>query len=160
MIPVGVRHKSGLAGGAFIFGHVYVVLLPTYISGEGKTMETIEQLESKRQKILQELGELRAIRRGTISQQFVDTIDKEGRPKRRGPYFLHTYKDKGKTISRRLTSTRQVERCQAQIEAYRRYEQLTTQLLEIGEQISNLTLSGEVEKKTSRCISKSSKTPK
>jgi hypothetical protein len=123
-------------------------------------METIEQLESQRQKILQELGALRAIRRGTISQQFVDTIDKDGTKKRRGPYALYTYKEKGKTVSRRLTTPRQVELCQAQIEAYRRYEQLTTQLLEIGEQISNLTLSGEVEQKTSRCLSKSSKTPK
>lgn len=123
-------------------------------------MKTIEQLETERQSILKELGELSEIRRGTISQQFVESIGKDGTKKRRGPYFLYTYKEKGKTVSRRLTSSQQVEMCQGQIQAYHNFQELTTRLLEVGEQISNMTLSGEAEKKTSPCKSKSRKMPR
>lgn len=123
-------------------------------------MTPMEKLETQRQRLLKELAELGAIRRGSISEQFVESRGRDGVKKRRGPYFVYTYKEKGKTISRRLTSPEQVSLCQRQIEAFRRFQELTAQLLQIGEQASNLALEGEAVKKTSRSRSKSKKTPK
>ena len=123
-------------------------------------MTSMNKLESQRQRILEELAELGEMRRGSVSEQFVESAGRDGAKKRRGPYFVYTYKEKGKTISRRLTSPEQVVLCQKQIQAFRRFQELTTQLLQLGEQASNLALAGEGVKKTSRSRSKSKKTRK
>lgn len=123
-------------------------------------MTPMEKLETQRQRLLKELAELGPIRRGSISEQFVESRGRDGVKKWRGPYFVYTYKEKGKTVSRRLASPEQVNLCQRQIDAFRRFQELTAQLLLIGEQASNLALEGEEVKKTSRSRSKSKKTPK
>ena len=123
-------------------------------------MTSMNKLEIQRQRILEELADLGEMRRGSISEQFVETTGRDGAKKRRGPYFVYTYKEKGKTISRRLTNPEQVALCQKQIQAFRRFQELTAELLQIGEQASNLALAGEDVKKTSRSRSKSRKTPK
>jgi len=120
-------------------------------------MEAMEKLETMRQSILEELASLAEMRRGSICEQFVESTGRDGSRKRRGPYYVYTYKEKGRTVSRRLTSPAQVALCQKQIEAFRRYQELTNQLLVIGEQISDQALSGEGVKKTSESRSKSKK---
>ena len=68
---------------------------------------------------------------------------KDGRKVQRGPYFLYSRKEKGRTISRRLKDPEEVARCREQIEAFRHFRELTAKLVEIGEQISDLALGGE-----------------
>jgi len=123
-------------------------------------MTPMEKLETQRQRLLKELAEVGPMRRGSISEQFVEGMGRNGVKKQRGPYFVYTYKEKGKTVSRRLTSPEQIALCQRQIQAFRRFQELTAQLLQVGEQASNLALEGEAVKKTSRSRSKSKKTPK
>lgn len=123
-------------------------------------MTPMEKLETQRQRLLKELAELGPMRRGSVSEQFVESRGRDGVKKRRGPYFVYTHKEKGKTVSRRLTSPEQVSLCQRQIDAFRRFQELTAQLLQVGEQASNLALEGEEVKKTSRSRSQSKKTPK
>ena len=123
-------------------------------------MTPMEKLETQRQRLLKELADLGPMRRGSISEQFVESRGRDGVKKQRGPYFVYTYKEKGKTVSRRLTGPEQVALCQRQIQAFRRFQELTAELLQIGEQASNLALAGEEVKKTSRSRSKSKKTPK
>jgi len=125
---------------------------------EGRIMASMEKLEGQRRSILEELADLGEMRRGSICEQFVETTGRDGSKRRRGPYYVYTYKEKGKTVSRRLTSPEQVALCRKQIQAFRRYQELTAQLLEIGEQISDLALSGEGVKKTSLSRSKSKRT--
>jgi hypothetical protein len=100
------------------------------------------------------------MRRGSVVEQFVETVRKDGSKSRRGPYYLHSYKEKGKTISRRLPDRNEVARYRAQIQAFRRFQEVTSRLLEIGEQISELLMAQDGVKKTSRRKSKSSKTRK
>lgn len=123
-------------------------------------MPSMENLVGRRLRVLEELAGLGEMRRGCICEQFVETTGRDGRKKRRGPYYVYTYKEKGKTVSRRLTNPGQVALCRKQIQAFRRYQELTGQLLEIGEQISDLTLAGEALKKTSPSSWQSRKTPK
>jgi len=121
---------------------------------------SMETLEAQRLGLLKQLAALGPMRRGSISEQIVETLGRDGRQKQRGPYFVYTYKEKGKTISRRLTSPEQVALCRTQIQAFRRFQELSAQLLQVGEQAGNLALAGEGLKKTSRSSSKSKKTPK
>lgn len=123
-------------------------------------MTTIEHLKLQRERILAELTQLQEIRRGSVVEQYVESTRPDGSKARRGPYFLYSYKEKGRTVSRRLTDREQVTRCRAQIHSFRRFQELTTQLLEIGQRISDLVLAQEGVKKTSKPKFKSRKTPK
>ena len=121
---------------------------------------SMDQLELQRQRILKEIAGLREMRRGSICEQFVESTGRDGSKKRLGPYYVYTYKDHGKTISRRLTNPTEVALCQKQIDAFRQFQELTAELLRVGEQAGNLALDGEELKKTSRSRSKSRKMPK
>lgn len=122
-------------------------------------MGHMNELDSQRQRILAELAELGEMRRGSICEQFVESVGRNGVKKSLGPYFVYSYKEKGKTNSRRLRPD-QVVLYRKQIDAFRRFQALTSELLRIGEQAGNLALAGEAEKKTSRSRSKSRKRPK
>jgi hypothetical protein len=123
-------------------------------------MATMEELRRERKRILGELARLEEMRRGSVVEQFVETTRKDGSKSRRGPYPLYSYKKKGKTISRRLLDRTQAARYRTQIQAFRRFQKLTSRLLAIGEQISELLVAEEGVKKTSLRKSISSKTPK
>jgi hypothetical protein len=123
-------------------------------------MNRLEALKARRQEILEELAKLHEIRRGSITEQYVETTRKDGTPKRRGPYPLYTFKEKGKTISRRLTDRDLVPVYRSQIEKFRRFQDLTAELLVIGEEISDLVVSEQDVKKTSKPKSRSKKMPR
>jgi hypothetical protein len=120
----------------------------------------MEELRLERKQILEELAQLEEIRRGSVVEQFVERTRKDGTRSRRGPYFLYSYKEKGKTISRRVPDRNQVARYRHQIQGFRRFQELTSRLLEIGEQISQLLLREQGVKKTFTKKCRSSKTPK
>ena len=96
---------------------------------------TIRQLQARRTEILKELMGLDQMRRGSITQQVVESTDRKGERIRRGPYPLYSYKEKGRTISRRLKTEKEVETYRAQIENFRRFETLTRELRELGEKM-------------------------
>ena len=91
-------------------------------------MSSYEQIQQQRQQILTELAHLDQIRRGSITQQMVETVGRDGVRYQRGPYSLYTFKEAGQTISRRLTDPKQVSLYQHQIDQGRRFQELTAQL--------------------------------
>jgi hypothetical protein len=99
-------------------------------------MDTVRQLEQRRERILEQLREIRSMHRGTVNQQYLKVPQKgRGEPALRGPYYVLSRAEGGKTVSRRLTSPQQVEQARADIAAHRRfvglcreYEQLTERL--------------------------------
>lgn len=101
-------------------------------------MATAEQVRSRRKGVLEELGSLEHIRRGSVVEQYVEDVHKDGSPVRRGPYMLFSYKEKGKTISRRLKSSHQAEVCRRQIKGFRRFQELVNELVGLGEQLCEI----------------------
>jgi hypothetical protein len=118
---------------------------------------TLHDLLERRTRILEELAGLVQLRRGSITEQMVEFVDAQGRKGQRGPYPLLTFKEKGRTVSQRLHGAHEVAQCRQQIENFRRFEQLTLELREVGEQLCE-TEGLSVEKKRRR--SPSSKTRK
>jgi len=118
---------------------------------------TLHDLLERRSRILEELAGLVQLRRGSITEQMVEFVDAQGRKGRRGPYPLLTYKDKGRTVSRRLHGAQTVANCRQQIENFRLFDRLTQELREVGEQLCE-TEDLSVEKKRRR--SPSNKTRK
>jgi hypothetical protein len=113
-------------------------------------MNRIEQLKARRRELVAELARLEEVRRGSVVEQFVDAVLKDGRKVRRGPYVLYSFKEKGKTVSRRVRSREEVAMYRRQIEGFRRLRRVMAELVAIGEELSDrgLSVGDEAVKKT------------
>lgn len=113
-------------------------------------MATAEQVRSRRKEILEELGSLEHIRRGSVIEQYVEDTHKDGSSVRRGPYMLYSYKEKNKTISRRLKDSEEAEVYREQIKGFRRFQEIVTELVSLGEHLCEIegSLPSELKKTT------------
>jgi len=111
---------------------------------------SLTQVRKRRKELVGELAAIEQMRRGSLFPQIFEATRKDGTQVRRGPYTLYTCKEKGKTVSRRITDPEQVRRYQEQIDAFRRFEALASELVRIGEKIGDLVLSDEEELKKKR----------
>lgn len=102
-------------------------------------MSTFQSLQNQRDQIVEQIGQLGPMRKGSITSQCFNSTRKDGSPVQRGPYPLYTCKRNGRTHSRRIASP-QVPDYQAQIEHYRQFESLLAQLVEVSEQMADLAL--------------------
>jgi len=112
--------------------------------------EPLARVRKRRKELLEELAGIEQMRRGSLCPQVFEATRKDGSKVYRGPYVVYTYKEKGKTVSRRVTHPDHLPRYQEQIEAFRRFEVLAGELVRVGEKISDLTLSDEEELKKKR----------
>jgi hypothetical protein len=112
--------------------------------------ESLRRVRQRRKELLTELAALEQMRRGSLTPQYFEATRNDGSTVRRGPYTLYTSKEKGKTVSRRITDPELVLRYEEQIKAFRRFETLANELVRVGEKISDLVLSDEEELKKKR----------
>ena len=107
-------------------------------------MDTVQQLEARRNAILEEMRSIRSMRRGTVNEQYFETRLK-GRKGlvHQGPYYVLSRREGEKTVSKRLRSEGELEQAQKDIAEYKRFlglcqefERLTARLgeLERGDQ--------------------------
>lgn len=111
-------------------------------------MESGEQIERRRQQITQEMLALGAMRRGTLNEQFL-RVPQTGRrkPTRRGPYYVLSRKEAGRTVSHRV-APHAVERVRKEIAQYSRFVQLCREFAELTEQLGAGEPREETLKKT------------
>ena len=107
-------------------------------------MDTVQELEARRNAIIEQMRSIRSMRRGTINEQHFKTHLK-GRKGvvLQGPYYVLSKREGEKTVSKRLTSPIELERAQKDVAEYKKFlglcqefERLTARLgeLERGEQ--------------------------
>lgn len=113
-------------------------------------MTHLERLRIRRSKILKEISALEQIRRGSVVEQFIETVKADGSIVRRGPYALYSYKERKKTVSRRVSNPELVKVYREQIKAFRRFQELNAELTSVGEKISDTVISEKDDKKNSR----------
>ena len=99
-------------------------------------MSVLQKLRQTRQEILAQIALIEEMRRGSVIRQFLK-IKLKGKRKSTlsGPYALFTFKQKGKTISRRLHDLEEIRRLEQQVESYHIFQQFCRRLVEIGEAI-------------------------
>ncbi len=120
-------------------------------------MDTIQQLESRRHAILQEMRSIRSMRRGTINEQYFKArLRGRKGTVRQGPYYVLSRREEDKTVSRRLRSASELEQAQKDVAEYKRFlglcqefERLTARLGELERSEQGL----EQEKKQFRSSS-------
>jgi len=106
------------------------------------------RLERRRQALLEQLADLHELRRGSLTDQFLELKHADGSVVKRGPYPLFTRKQGGKTLSVRLNDPAVVLLYRQQIQALRQFESVVDQLIGVGEQLSDLAVAQVVQKKT------------
>jgi len=120
-------------------------------------MDIVQQLEARRNAVLEEMRSIRSMRRGTINEQYFKTRLK-GRKGivHQGPYYVLSRQEGGKTVSQRLRSAAGLEQAQKDIAEYQRFlglcrefERLTARLGELERSEQGL----EQEKKPFRSSS-------
>lgn len=114
-------------------------------------MDPATKLDARKHQLLAELAALGPMRKGTLNEQYVQTTRKDGTPSRRGPYTLYTFKERGQTVSRRLSDRAQIACYRQQIAAFRRFQELTAELAQVGQQLADREAAGQEDgKKNSR----------
>jgi hypothetical protein len=91
-------------------------------------METINSLRARKRELLEQINGLGEMRKGSIVEQYMEAEKQDGTIVRRGPYILYSYKDKGKTVSRRLPDLITATLYRDQIGAYRTFQGLCDEL--------------------------------
>lgn len=112
-----------------------------------KSASNYSNLEEQRQGLLRQLSDLRELRRGSLTEQFLTVKHADGSKVRRGPYPLLTRKEAQKTVSMRVTNPALVPLYRQQIQAMRQFESVVDQLVRVGEQLGDLAVAEVVQKK-------------
>lgn len=97
---------------------------------------SIQDVERQRQEVMDEMLAIRSMRRGSITEQKLPS--KKGGKATRGPYFVFSRRQEGKTVSKRLRPGPDLELAHQEVAAHkhfvelcRRFEQLTERLGEL-----------------------------
>jgi hypothetical protein len=114
-------------------------------------MDSIAKLTKRRAEIVRQIAALPPMRRGTVNEQYLETVRKDGSRTKRGPYCVYTFKEKKKTLSRRLRDKAQAQLYREQIDAFRRFQSLVAELVEVGQALADRTVAeAQQEKKRLR----------
>jgi hypothetical protein len=123
-------------------------------------MIEIQELEGRREQILTEIRNIGAMRKGSVTEQFLKTKRKGSEELVvNGPYYLYTRKEKGKSVGRRL-SEEQADRYRVEVEAFHRFQALCNEYAETTERLADLKHGcedGRQEKKQRRRPSRRTK---
>jgi hypothetical protein len=101
-------------------------------------MEELKRERERKRELLNQIAHLGEMRRGSVVEQYYEVRRGDGMVVKHGPYYLYSYKEKGKTISRRLKSAEEAERYRAEIEEFRQFEKLSSELLSVSQRICDL----------------------
>lgn len=99
-------------------------------------MTTIQELEKRREQVLEQMRSIRSMKRGTISEQYFPVV-RGGKPsgERRGPYYVLSRREGERTVSRRLRSAGEVRQAREAIDAHRRFVDLCKEYEELTERL-------------------------
>lgn len=92
-------------------------------------MTRIQELESRRKEILQELAAMGSLRKGNLNEQWFPVVRNGKKTKKvRGPYFVWTYKVGKKTVSERLKGEPAIAVARRDAAHYGRFKELCVEL--------------------------------
>ena len=106
-------------------------------------MDEYQHLTWRRAQIVKQIGALGAMRMGSITEQHLPTRRSDGSMYRRGPYLTYTFKHGGKTRGKHLRDAQEGELYRRQIEAFRRYQDLCAQRVQVSQRLADLEAAGE-----------------
>jgi hypothetical protein len=125
-------------------------------------MDTVQQLEARRNAILEEMRSIRSMKRGTVNEQYFKTRLK-GRKGiiHQGPYYVFSRREGQKTVSNRLRSEAELQQARKDVAEYKRFLGLCQEFERVTARLGELERSEPgLEQEKKRFRSPSSKTGK
>lgn len=105
-------------------------------------MDTVQELERRRNDVLERMRAIRSVRRGTVNEQYLNVRHKgQSQPGRCGPYYVLSRKEGGRTVSQRLPAA-QVEQVRGDVAAHRRFVELCQEYERLTEQLGQVERAG------------------
>lgn len=98
-------------------------------------MSLLQKLEQQRLNILDQIGKIRYMRRGTINEQYLRVPQKEKEALLRGPYYVLSRNEDGRTKSSRVNKT-ELEQVRQDIEAYKEFQKLSKEYVDVTEALA------------------------
>ena len=105
--------------------------------------ESIGKLEKRRAALFSKLAEVGDFRRGSISSNYRKcgkencACSTEGHPGH-GPQYLWTTTRHGKSLAKKLTLGPELDKYKGEIDEYRKFRNLCSEIVEISEKICNI----------------------
>ena len=121
-------------------------------------MDTINDLEARRDAILDEMRSIRSLRRGNISER--TKVQHQGikQPVLRGPYYVLLRREGKKVISQRVTSGSELAQARQDIESHRRFVALCHEFEILTEQLGEIERESPMAQEKKRRRSRSNRT--
>lgn len=113
-------------------------------------MTQIQDIEARRDQVLLQLRDMRSLRRGSITEQVFDSRNRKGEAVTRGPYYVWSRRENGKTVSRRLKPGKQLEQARQDLAEYHRFLALCQELEELTERLGEQQREGSTQEKKRR----------
>ena len=107
-------------------------------------MIPIEDLEKRREELLSQIEEIRTMKRGTINEQYLKVPRKEKEPALRGPYYVLSRNEGGKTVGFRIKNDEKLKLLQQDVENYKRFNDLSKEFVSVMEAITDIKRSGSI----------------
>jgi hypothetical protein len=92
-------------------------------------------LEKQRDQIIQQLKDLKRIRRGQISEQYLEKPGADGKMKRFGPYYVWQASVNGEKRSIRVAKE-QADQVREDMQGYQEFKRLCDELTDVTEQLT------------------------
>ena len=121
-------------------------------------MDTARTLEEKRERVLEQMRALRSMRRGSVTEQYLKVRHKGKRkPVVRGPYWVYTWKEGGKTVGQRL-SREEAAQIEKDVEAHKKFVALCKEFETLTMRLGDVEVEGALTPEKKRPRSRSSRT--
>jgi len=101
-------------------------------------MKRIEEIEARRKEILKEMGQIKSMKRGTLTEQYLKVRHRgKKEPVLRGPYYVLSRHAGGGTVSRRV-SLKELSKVRRELEEAKRFRELCREFEELTEELGLL----------------------
>jgi len=98
----------------------------------------LEQVQARREQILTEMLQIRSLVRGALTEQFLKVPHKgKKKPVMRGPYYVLSRSENGRTRSCRIPKG-QARQVQQDVDNYKRLEELCREFTELTERLGQI----------------------
>ena len=130
-----------------------------YIYKSEVAMKAIQELEEKREAVIDQMRAIRAMKRGTINEQYLKVRHKgKKQPVLRGPYHVLSRREGNRTVSERLHNDEELQRAREDVETHRRFVSLCREFERLTEQLGELERAGGLDVEKKRRGSRSNRT--